>query len=134
MGTEKKRLGIKTELIAIAAIPSIIIALVVIILAGSSLSEGLDNKELAGLTHLAEAVNAGYNVIEGNYRVDDAGTLWKGDTNLTQEIDLIDSFVGDSDAEVTLFIDKTRRLTTLVDNSSGERIVEQMPMMRFGIS
>lgn len=119
----KKRLRIRVRLLALAILPALVVAVVVILFARQSLTDGLSSEALDGLKLLAEAVNAGYNNMDGDFSLDAENNLWKGDTNLTVNIDMIDNYVAGSDAEVTIFIGKTRRLTTLIDNATGERIV-----------
>ena len=123
MENNKKKMGIRVKLLALAILPALIVALVVILFARQSLTDGLSSQSLDGLKLLAEAVNAGYGNMDGDFSLDAENNLWKGDTNLTANIDMIDNYVAGSDAEVTIFIGKTRRLTTLVDSATGERIV-----------
>lgn len=123
MENNKKKMGIRVKLLALAILPALIVVFVVILFARQSLTDGLSSQSLDGLKLLAEAVNAGYGNMDGDFSLDAENNLWKGDTNLTANIDMIDNYVAGSDAEVTIFIGKTRRLTTLVDSATGERIV-----------
>lgn len=123
MENNKKKMGIRVKLLALAILPALIVVFVVILFARQSLTDGLSSQSLDGLKLLAEAVNAGYGNMDGDFSLDAENNLWKGDTNLTANIDMIDNYVAGSDAEVTIFIGKTRRLTTLIDSATGERIV-----------
>lgn len=49
--------------------------------------------------------------------------MWKGNYNLTSRESLLDSLVKDTENDCTLFFDKTRRATTLVNKETNERIL-----------
>lgn len=61
--------------------------------------------------------------MEGDYRLDENNNLWKGDVNLSENSDMIDAYVEGLDADVTIFYGKTRRVTSLLDAATGERII-----------
>jgi len=72
---------------------------------------------------LAQAVKGSYENMDGDFTLDENNQLWKGDVNLSENLDLIDVYVEGTDADVTIFIEKTRRLTTLVSTETNERII-----------
>lgn len=119
----KKKIGIRIKLLAMVLLPVFIVSVVVIFFGRQSLADGLSSEALNGLELLAQAVHAGYGNLEGDFYLDEENNLWKGDKNLSANIHMIDNFVADSHADVTIFIGKTRRLTSLVDSTTGERIV-----------
>lgn len=120
---EKKGMGIRVRLIAMAILPALIISVVLMLLANYSLTTGLNTQALGGLSLLAQAVKGGYDNMEGDYRLDENNNLWKGDVNLSENSDMIDAYVEGSDADVTIFYGKTRRVTSLLDAATGERII-----------
>lgn len=120
---KKKGMGIGIRLMMIAAIPAIVVSLTLLYFGGDSLEEGLSQEELHGLELTARAVKAGFSSLDGDFYLDENNELWKGDINLSANPDQIDKFVENSSAAVTIFIGKTRRLTTLTDHSTGQRIV-----------
>lgn len=123
VGGGKKKIGIRIKLLAMVLLPVFIVSVVVIFFGRQSLADGLSSEALNGLELLAQAVHAGYGNMEGDFYLDEENNLWKGDTNLSANIHMIDNYVAASHADVTIFIGKTRRLTSLVDNTTGERIV-----------
>lgn len=124
MGTKgKKKIGIGLKLMALAVIPAVIVALVLGVYASNSITNGLYQEELHGLELTAHAVKGGYENIEGDFYLDENNNLWKGETNLSEDLSLIDRYVEGSHSAVTIFIGKTRRLTTLIDINTGERII-----------
>lgn len=120
---EKKGMGIRVRLITMTILPALLIAVVLMFLANFSLSTGLNTEALEGLSLLAQAVKGGYDNMEGDYRLDENNNLWKGDVNLSENSDMIDVYVTGLDADVTIFYGKTRRVTSLIDAVTGERII-----------
>lgn len=124
MKTEgKTRFSVRMRLIAITALPAVIISLVLMFYARYSLSSGLQTEALDGLKLLAQALKSSYTTMAGDWRLDEDLNLWKGEENLTAIMDEIDSYVEGSDADVTICYGKTRRITSLRDSSTGERIL-----------
>lgn len=122
---EKKRgLGITGTLIGLAIVPAALSTIILLLFVSSSLKSGLNKEALDGLKMLAEATRAGYdNTMEGDYYLDDDGNLWKGSVNLSKRMEEIDAFAGESSSAITICYGKTRKLTTLVDSATQERIV-----------
>lgn len=121
---EKKRgLGITGTLIGLAIVPAALSTIILLLFVSSSLKSGLNQEALNGLKMLAEATRAGYDTMEGDYYLDDAGNLWKGSVNLSKRMEEIDAFAGESSSAITICYGKTRKLTTLVDSATQERIV-----------
>ncbi len=120
----KTRISVRVRLIAMMTLPVLLISLVLMFYARFSLTDGLQTEALGGLELLAYSLKGSYVNMEGDWRWDaETEELWKGETNLTAEMDEIDSFVEGTNADVTICYGKTRRLTSLRDASSGERIL-----------
>lgn len=120
---EKRKTGMLIRLMAMIFIPTLAIAGAAILLSRSSIEDGLEQRTLHGLKLLAHSVKAGFDNMDGDFSVDENGELWTGDINLSENPEELDLYVADSDADVTIFIGQTRRLTTLVSAETGERIV-----------
>lgn len=120
---EKRKKGMLIRLMAMIFIPTLAIAGAAILLSRSSIENGLEQRTLHGLKLLAHSVKAGFDNMDGDFSVDENGELWTGDINLSENPEELDLYVADSDADVTIFIGQTRRLTTLVSAETGERIV-----------
>lgn len=117
----KKKSGIKLQLVLQTVIPALVIAVGLTVFARSSLIDGLETETLKGLNMLAMATMAGYSNMDGDYRVE-GDVFYKGETNLTAEMEELDNYVSGSEAAVTLCYGPTRVMTTLKD-ASGQRIV-----------
>ena len=116
----KKKFGIKRRMTVMGVFPAVFLVIILLIFATSSLSSGLYDESLNGLYLLAESVEAGYNALDGSYSMS-GNNLMKGKTNITTNVDLIDSFTEDVDADVTVCYGKTRMASSLLDKS-GNRI------------
>jgi methyl-accepting chemotaxis protein len=126
MSNNKKgfHVGITMELIGMSILPTIIAMVILLLIARWSLDSGLSTESINGLELLADATIAGYDSTDGDYYLDDAGNLWKGDTNLSENISDIDRYTQNTDADITICYEKTRKITSLKDAKTGERIVD----------
>lgn len=123
MKTKKRKAGIKLTLVLLSFLSLLIANTIMIELAVITLKNCLNAQALDGLSMLAEAVRAGYDNLDGTYALDGNGQLWKGELNLSEQVAMIDNYVKNSEADVTVCYGKTRILTTLVDTSSKQRII-----------
>lgn len=120
---KKKRFGVMTELMALVIIPLLALGTVVTVYGVETLRSMVKDETIDGLRMLCTSVHAAYEAIDpGEFHLE-GDLLYKGDYAITEDEDLIDSFVKDSDASVTLFYGDTRRATTLLDPETGERIL-----------
>ena len=119
----KTKISVRLRLITMVVIPATIISLVLMFYARYSLSSGLQTEALEGLSLLAQSLKSSYSTMAGDWRLDENEQLWKGEENLSALIDEIDSYVEGSEADVTICYGKTRRLTSLRDSKTGERIL-----------
>lgn len=119
----KTRVSVRLKLIAMVSLPALIISLVLMFYARYSLTSGLQTEALEGLSLLAQCLKSSYTTMAGDWRLDENQELWKGEENLSAIMDEIDSYVAGSNADVTICYGKTRRLTSLRDSKTGERIL-----------
>lgn len=120
---QQKRISIKVKLIVLAILPALLVSMVEILFSTNSLKDGLNSVSINGLKMLSQATLAGFEELEGDYRLDSSGNLWKGEVNLSKNMEIIDLYVEGTEADVTLFYGKTRMMTSLTDENTGERIV-----------
>lgn len=119
----KTRFTIRIRLMAMMTVPALIISLVLMFYAQYTLSSGLETEALEGLNLLASSLKGSYDNMEGDWSLDENQEIWKGDVNLSDQMAEIDKYVEGTTADVTICYGKTRRLTSLRDASSGERIL-----------
>lgn len=111
--------GIKTKLIFTSLLPTVVGVIIVLIVAVINITQGMNEQAVNGLTLLGESTKASYeNTYMGDWRVDNNGNLFKGDTNLSQKQDGIDKYITDNDADLAVFIGVDCKLTSLKDSNN----------------
>ena len=111
--------GIKTKLIITSLLPTVVGVIIVLIVAVINITQGMNEQAVNGLTLLGESTKASYeNTYMGDWRVDNNGNLFKGDTNLSQKQDGIDKYITDNDADLAVFIGVDCKLTSLKDSNN----------------
>lgn len=121
---QEKVVSIKWTLLGMSIIPLVIVCAFITVISTNTIKSGMTSKAMAGLKTTIIAVEAGLHAInEEPFYLDENNNLWKGDCNLTENEDLIDSFTEGVDTDITLFWGNTRRATSLLDSTTGERIV-----------
>lgn len=123
--TQKKvKLSLGWKMILLSGIALLVMAIVSISYSAIVLKRGMQQEATDALQYLASGVRAAYDeLVEGDFYLAEDGSLMKGDMNLSERTDILDAFVEDEDAELTLFYGDVRKSTTLVDQQTGERIV-----------
>lgn len=118
-----KYVSIRWTLVAVSVIPLVVISTFLTLISISTLKSGMISKTLSGLKSTVVAVDAGINALNNDtYYLDENNELWKGDFNLTEHEEFIDSFTAGTNTDITIFYGKTRRATSL-KNKSGQRII-----------
>lgn len=119
---KKRGLSIKEKLILLAAVPALVTMVIIVMVARSSMIDGMQEEAIDGLVLLGEALKGSYEFMDGDYSLGDDGCIYKGDENITPSEDTLDVYTDGSDAEVTLCWGKTRMATSL-KNEDGSRPV-----------
>ncbi len=111
--------GIKAKLIMTSLLPTIVGIAVVLVLAVINTTQGMNTEAINGLSLLGESTKASYeNTYQGDWRVDNNGNLFKGDTNLSQKQDGMDKFTDDNDADLAIFMGVDCKVTSLKDSNN----------------
>lgn len=117
------RLSLTLQLTLIAVLPMLLVTIVLVVAAAKSMWQGMQDEALTGLADLAYSVSASYEQIDaGAWRLD-GDHLYKGETDLTADLAAFDTYVENSDAELTIFWGDTRYVTSLRDARTGERML-----------
>lgn len=120
---QQKKLGIMAQLLMLCMIPMVIMVACITVYAISTMRSMVHDTTMEGLQNLCQSVFAAYDALDtGAYRME-GDMLFKGDYNVSENVDIIDSFVEGSNADVTIFYGDTRRATSLRDKDTGERIL-----------
>lgn len=122
---EKKglRVNLTMQLTLVAVIPMLIVSVVLMIIASNSIKQGMQDEALIGLSDLAYSVAASYDQVDAGEWSLQGDQLYKGETNLSADMTIFDTYVANSDADLTIFWGDTRRVTSLLDHKTGERII-----------
>ena len=122
------KMSIKARLIASSVLPTVVGITVVLIIAIVNMSAGMNAKASNGLVLLAEATKSSYdNTYSGDWRVDNNGNIFKGDTNLSQKQDGIDKFIDDNDADIAIFYGVDSKVTSLRDSNNKRMLSLKAP-------
>ncbi|MCM1161963.1 MAG: methyl-accepting chemotaxis protein [Roseburia sp.] len=116
--------SMKVQLLAMSLIPLFILGIISIFTAEINLEKGLQEESLKQLKASCIAIRAAYdNLNDEPYTLSDTGDMLKGDYNISQNVEKIDTYTNGMDSDATLFYGDTRKATSLVDASTGERII-----------
>ena len=122
------KMSIKARLIASSVLPTVVGITVVLIIAIVNMSAGMNAEASNGLVLLAEATKSSYdNTYSGDWRVDNNGNIFKGDTNLSQKQDGIDKFIDDNDADIAIFYGVDSKVTSLRDANNKRMLSLKAP-------
>ena len=120
---KQKKLSVMAQLMMLCVIPLVVMVACVTVYAISTMRNMVRDATMEGLENLCKSVYAAYEALDpGAYRME-GETLYKGDYNVSENVNIIDRFVDGSAADVTLFYGDTRRATSLRDKDTGERIL-----------
>lgn len=120
---KQKKLSVMAQLVMLCAIPLVIMVAFITVYSISTMRSQMRDATMEGLENLCRSVYAAYEALDpGDYRME-GDTLYKGNYCVSENVDIIDSFVDGSAADVTLFFGDTRRATSLRDKDTGERIL-----------
>lgn len=117
-------LSLMTKIIMISIGPLLLLAVVLSVVGVNSIKRGMQQEVISELETLTICIEGALNAVnEGNFSLGDDGHMYKGNYDLTAKEELLDSMVKDTENDCTLFYDKTRRATTLINKESNERMI-----------
>ena len=121
MEKSKKVRSIRWTLLALALVPMLLAAIILLVISRNAVVKGMQEEALSGLDYACTAAAAGYEALDygADWTLQD-GKLYKGSVNVTDEESLIDSFTEGVDADITIFYGDTRYASSIKD-ASGKR-------------
>jgi len=131
MGTKKEeevkkkelRFSLVWKITLTALLPLIILAIAAVVVGGNSIQSGTRAEVVSKLQALTTCIEGTLNILDdGVYTLDAQENLLKGSYNLSEHMEVLDALV-EGDEEFTIFFDDTRRVTTIFDEKTGERLV-----------
>lgn len=116
--------GFTFKLIAVCAVPMLVVALVIVTLSVRTLKNSIESEIEKSLHIVAASVAETYNnLYEGDYKQDKGGKVRKGENTISGDNDLIDALKEQTGFEISFIYGDMRLLTTMKkDNGQGRRI------------
>lgn len=121
----RHRLSLIGKILGISIVPTLIMGIVLTFVGIRGIREGMQEEVFNALEAITTSVSAAYSAVDaGDYALSASGDeLMKGNLNVTQDQELLDSFTKGNDKEVTLFYGDVRYATSLINEETGERIL-----------
>lgn len=114
---------IKAKILTLAMAPLVLLGLIVILINYNKINTALTDSIENGLRGAAVSVRDTMTYSdEGEYTVDEAGNLFKGEFDVTGHEEIADNVKDSTDMDITVFYGDTRYMTS-VKNASGSRVV-----------
>lgn len=122
MEQKKAAGGILVQILLMSIIPLLTGTAILILLSANTIKSGMSEEALTGLADMSKAVAQIFDSIApGEYHLE-GDQLYKGEFNLSENQEMLDNFVKESDIALTFFYGDIRYATTLKDEK-GSRIV-----------
>lgn len=115
---------LRAKMLLLVVLPLICLGGITYTVGSKTITEAMTDRIALGLQATAvavrEAISAGE---EGEFRVDEKGELWKGDSfNISQSTRIADDVKESTEIEVTVFFGDTRYMTSVKDDAGGRVI------------
>ena len=123
----KLKLKLRGKLVCTIVFPVLLLGIAVMQLSKTTVTNVLADKLNTSLHATAVSMsNTLQYAGEGEFQLNDAGELVKGDFNISKSLDLVDKIKTESDVDVSVFYGDTRYLTTLTDESGARLVGEKV--------
>ncbi len=123
----KLKLKLRGKLVSTIVFPVLLLGIAVMQLSKTTVTNVLVDKLNTSLHATAVSMsNTLQYAGEGEFQLNDAGELVKGDFNISKSLDLVDKIKTESDVDVSVFYGDTRYLTTLTDESGARLVGEKV--------
>ncbi len=117
------RFKMTMQLLLLSILPMLVAVVVIAGGAVEAMRHGMQSEALTGLADLTDCIAESFDVIDkGEWHLE-GKELYKGETNFSANLEMFDEFVANSDTEITLFYGDTRYVTSLIDKTTGKRLV-----------
>lgn len=124
--TQKRQsavMGIKAKILVMSLGPLIILAVLSAFFSAHTIRVGMQDEAIKRLEDIVSGVTNSLNALgDGDYTLD-GETVYKGEVNVSEKLPHFEAFAAASGIDITLFYGDTRRVTTLIDKTTGERMV-----------
>lgn len=120
----KVHVSLMWKIVGISIVPLVILSVVLTVVGVESMKSGLKEEVMQKLRSVVTCLDGSMDTLnQGDYALDERDNLLKGNYNITEHPETLDTLVEGTGDAVTLFFDDTRRATTLVDKGTHQRVV-----------
>ena len=117
------KVGIMMKILFMALGPLLVLAVISTVFSARTIRIGMEDEAIKRLEDITDGINQSLNALgEGDYRLEEE-TLYKGKENISERIVFFEAFAEKTEIDITLFFGDTRRVTTLKDHNTGQRMV-----------
>lgn len=113
----------KKKIMAMMLIPITVLGIIIYAVLGTVVKDTMQEDIEKKLKSVVVAFSETYEQYEGDYIMDDDGTVWKGEYNISESEHMLQNIQSHSDIDVTFCFGKTRKVTSLKDKDTGEPII-----------
>lgn len=115
---------LRVQIILLVMLPLLALGGVTYTIGSQKITEVMSDTIEQGLEGVAIATRDAFTVgMEGDFRVDENGDMWKGNAvNISQSEDIADDVKASTGIEITVFFGDTRYMTSVI-NKEGERVL-----------
>lgn len=111
----------KLQLLAVS-FPIFCVCLILTIYFDMTIGDIMEARAIQNLRSIVSTTGYSLNKIDSGSFSYDGTDLYKGDFNISENVDFLDQIASQNEVEITIFLGDTRRVTT-IKNASGQRIV-----------
>ncbi len=123
VGNTRVKMGVMAKILLIALGPLLALAMIGTLFSAKIIRQGMEEEAIKRLQDIVNGVEQTLNAIdEGDFRLE-GEILYKGEENLLERLPYFDAFAQESGIDLTLFFGDIRRITTLTDQNTNERIL-----------
>ena len=113
---------LKIRIILLVVVPVALVGITALILSAWQINSNVTSESYSGMEASAMAIERIFDYAsEGDYKVS-GNELWKGDLNISNNIQMIDDIKEETGLDVTVFMGDTRYLTTISDESGKRQV------------
>lgn len=117
------KFGIRWKIMSISFVPLLVLAVAGALFSAATIRRGMEDEAVKRLEDIASGTEQALGIVgEGEYRAKEEA-LYKGEHNISEDLTAFETFTAKSSIDITLFWGDTRMVTTLIDHTTGERMV-----------
>lgn len=121
-GRKKAKISIKLEILFLTLLPLIVMAVIIALYAHQSMQKSIADQALNGLKDLCYSVKGTYDTLDSDMYEMNGDYLRKGQYEITKNEKMLENFVHESDAQISLYYGDKVVATSLTSHLTGKKI------------